>query len=233
MRGIEQGGSPSGSVSIAVVDSGVHIPHPHLPSVAGGVTLGVEGYESDDFVDRIGHGTAVAAAIHEKAPDAELWAVKVFERSLATSVPVLVRAIDWAIERRLRLVNMSLGTPNRLRAPELGPVIERAFEAGTVIISAHQHEGTIWYPGALPGVIGVIADIDQPRDQLGLVELPRGTAVVASPYPRPIAGVPVEQNLHGISFAVANATGGIARLMAEAGITRSADSIIDLLRSRV
>jgi len=91
----------------------------------------------------------------------------------------------------------------------------------------------IWYPGALPGVVGVIADIDQPRDQLGLIELPRGTAVVASPYPRPIPGVPVEQNLHGISFAVANATGGIARLMNETGIAQSSDSIIDLVRSRI
>ena len=29
-------------VSIAVVDSGVHVPHPHLPGVAGGVRLDLE-----------------------------------------------------------------------------------------------------------------------------------------------------------------------------------------------
>ena len=33
----------------------------------------------------------------------------------------------------------------------------------------------------------------------------------ASGYPRPIPGVPREKNLAGISFAVANATGFIAR----------------------
>ena len=220
-------------LSIAVVDSGVHVPHPHLPGVAGGVTLELEGGTSDDFVDRIGHGTAAAAAIHEKAPEAELWAVKVFERELATSTAVLVRAIDWAVERGIRLVNMSLGTPNRLRAPELGPAIERAFHAGTVIVSAHEHEGALWYPGALPGVVGVVADPEQPRDKLGLVELPRGTAVVASPYPRPIPGVPVERNLHGISFAVANATGLIARALRDEADVRSADAVIDLLRTRV
>jgi len=224
---------PGDSVSIAVVDSGVHVPHPHLPAVAGGVTLELEGGVSDDFVDRIGHGTAAAAAIHEKAPDSQLWVIKVFERELATSVPVLVRAIDWATERGIRLVNMSLGTPNRLRTPELGPAIERAFRAGTVIVSAHEHEGALWYPGALPGVVGVVADVDQPRDQLGLVELPRGTAVIASPYPRPIPGVPVEQNLHGISFAVANATGLIARMIADDPEVRTADAVIALLRSRV
>lgn len=223
----------SDNVSIAVVDSGVHVPHPHLPAVAGGVTLEIEGGVSDDFVDRIGHGTAAAAAIHEKAPDAQLWVIKVFERELATSVPVLVRAIDWATERGIRLVNMSLGTSNRLRAPELGPAIERAFRAGTVIVSAHEHQGTLWYPGALPGVVGVVAEADQPRDELGLVELPRGTAVIASPYPRPIPGVPVEQNLHGISFAVANATGEIARMMESAPEVRTADDVIAILRSQV
>ena len=220
-------------ISIAVVDSGVHVPHPHLPGVAGGVTLELDGGTADDFVDRIGHGTAAAAAVHEKAPEAELWAVKVFERELATSVTVLVRAIDWAVDRGIRLVNMSLGTPNRLRAPELGPAIERAFDAGTVIVSAHEHNGQLWYPGALPGVVGVVADPGQTRDELGLVDLPRGTAVVASPYPRPIPGVPVERNLHGISFAVANATGLIARLMAEAPDLRSADAVIEELRSLV
>ena len=180
-------------VSIAVVDSGVHVPHPHLPGVAGGVRLDLEGGTFDDFVDRIGHGTAAAAAIHEKTPHAELWAVKVFERELSTSVEVLVRAIDWAVDRGIRLVNMSLGTPNRLRAPELGPAIEQSFEAGTVTVTvtAHEHNGALWYPGALSGVVEVVADPEQPRDELALIELPRGTAVVASPYPRPIPGVPV------------------------------------------
>lgn len=36
----------------------------------------------------------------------------------------------------------------------------------------------------------------------------------ASGYPRPIPGVPPERNLKGISFAVANVTGVLARAMA-------------------
>jgi hypothetical protein len=35
----------------------------------------------------------------------------------------------------------------------------------------------------------------------------------ASPYPRAIPGVPVDRNLHGTSFAVANMTGLAARLL--------------------
>ena len=50
----------------------------------------------DDYLDRLGHGTAVIAAIREKAPDAEIFAVKVFDRSLSTSIAALVAAIDWS-----------------------------------------------------------------------------------------------------------------------------------------
>ena len=74
------------TVAVAVIDSGVNVPHPHLPAVAGGVAFALDGSASDDFVDRLGHGTAVAAAIHEKAPDSAIWAVKVFDDKLATSV---------------------------------------------------------------------------------------------------------------------------------------------------
>jgi hypothetical protein len=38
-----------------------------------------------------------------------------------------------------------------------------------------------------------------------------GLALIASGYPRPLPGVPRSKNLHGISFAVANATGFVVR----------------------
>src|ERR1700730_7207016 len=81
-------------IRIAVIDSGVHAGHPHVGGVAGGVAIRDDGTLDDDFVDRLGHGTAVAAAIREKAPGSDLLAVKVFWRTLATSVTELVPAID-------------------------------------------------------------------------------------------------------------------------------------------
>jgi hypothetical protein len=77
-------------VRVAVIDSGIHPGHPHVLGVAGGVAIFRDG-ESDDYLDRLGHGTAVAAAIREKAPDAQLLAVKVFDRTLSSSVGALVR----------------------------------------------------------------------------------------------------------------------------------------------
>lgn len=205
--------SGTGAITIAVVDSGVNVPHPHLPGVAGGVAIDLEGMESDDYVDRLGHGTAASAAIHEKAPAAELWAVKVFDTRLATTVENLVRAIDWAVERGMRLVNLSLGTPNDFRKIELAPSIEAAVHAGTIVVSAAEHDGRLWYPGSMPGVVGVVMDAAEPREGVTVVERPRGPVLRASPYPRPIPGVPPERNFNGISFAVANATGVVAQLL--------------------
>ena len=54
-------------------------------------------------------------------------------------------------------------------------------------------------------------DEDLPRDCVEVRGEGGDRVVAASPYPRPIPGVPVERNLNGISFAVANVTGMVAR----------------------
>lgn len=231
----DAGGSGPGArdvITIAVVDSGVNVPHPHLPGVAGGVSIDLDGVESDDFVDRLGHGTAAAAAIHEKAPAAELWAVKVFDKRLATTVENLVGAILWAVDRKMRLVNLSLGTPNDFRKLELAPAIEAAVNAGTIIVSAAEHDGQLWYPGSMPGVVGVVMDTAQERGAVTVVQRPRGRALQASPFPRPIPGVPPERNFNGISFAVANATGVVAQLLSSLPEVRTATGVIDALTSK-
>src|SRR5437867_4680369 len=100
--------SPTGrNIRVAIIDSGVNPDHPHVAGVAGGVSIGPSG-ESDLYLDYLGHGTAVAGAIREKAPDAELYAVKVFDRALSTTVDILLHALDWCIDRKMDVINLSL-----------------------------------------------------------------------------------------------------------------------------
>lgn len=202
------------SVRVAVIDSGVHATHPHVNGVAGGVAILADSQESDDYIDRIGHGTAVTAVIREKAPEAEVFAVKVFDRRLTTDVETLVRAIEWCARNEMRLVNLSLGTQNMNHAAKLQEAIDQAAQAGALVISALEDDGIRWLPGGLPGVLPVMLDWTCNRDSYKTERLADGRmAYKASGYPRPAPGVPPERNLKGISFAVANVTGLIAREM--------------------
>ena len=83
-------------IRIAVVDSGIAPGHPHVGAVSAGVAL--VGEDAADTADRMGHGTAVAAAIRDLAPDAELIPVRVLDRELATSARILSRAISQGID---------------------------------------------------------------------------------------------------------------------------------------
>jgi hypothetical protein len=55
---------------------------------------------------------------------------------------------------------------------------------------------------------------------------PRAVGFASSGYPRPIAGVPVERNLSGISFAVANVTGFLARLLEADATARDVGDVV-------
>jgi subtilisin family serine protease len=201
------GGTGTG-ITVAVIDSGVHADHPHIgQSVIGGVCL-LPAVDPGDWVDRIGHGTAVAAAIHEKAPLAAILAVRVFERELTTSAQALADGILWSADNGANLINLSLGTTNAVHRELLASAVEYAAARGARVVSAREWNGQDWLPGSLAGTVGVHLDSECPRDEIRLLA---PDSYGASGFPRPIPGVPVERNLSGISFAVANVTGFLAR----------------------
>ncbi len=201
-------------VRVAVVDSGIHADHPHVGGVSGGVGIGLAGELTDDHVDSLGHGTAVAAAIREKAPECELLSVRVFDRTLMATGQALVAAIEWSALQGVQLINLSLGTSNQEHAPALAAAVAKAAALGAIVVSAAPQEGGAWLPGGLSGVVAVDVDWRCPRDEVRVVTADAaGIRLSASGYPRPIPGVPPERNFSGLSFAVANATGLLALVL--------------------
>ena len=178
-------------MKIAVVDSGIHDGHPHVGRVAGGVGVTADRL-TDDFTDRLGHGTAVAGAIREKTA-ADLYAVKIFDRRLSAGIDTIIRALEWCIEHEMDLINLSLGTANEAHCERFA----RILTPGVAVISV---AGML--PGTLENAIAVAPE-DCPRDTFRY----RDGVFYTSPYPRPIPGVAPERNLQGASFAVANMTG--------------------------
>jgi subtilisin family serine protease len=208
-------------LKVAVIDSGVNPRHPHISSVAGGASFTESSTLEGDFLDTLGHGTAVMAAIQEKAPDAAYYAAKVFHSSLATSAATLVRAIDWCIGQNMDVINLSLGTINPAHRELFTQAAARALEAGCLLVAAREAQGQLCYPGCLDTVFSVGMDAECGRDTFTSRVVHGSRVFYASGYPRSVPGVPPERNLKGISFAVANMTSLIVRALRAVPYARS------------
>jgi len=211
LRKSAMAGRSGRGIRIAVIDTGVHPTHPHIGGIDRMVAFDGSGAESADAVDRVGHGTAVAAAIHEKAPGASIFAVRIFDRGLVTSGAALVAAIKWSIGAGVDLVNLSLGTTAEEHRSTLEALVAKAAEHRILMIAAAPTADREWLPGALTGVIGVELDWTCDRDECELFRsVDHAVRARASGFPRPIPGVDPGQNIKGQSFAVANTTGLLA-----------------------
>ncbi|MDQ3799006.1 MAG: S8 family serine peptidase, partial [Acidobacteriota bacterium] len=102
-------------VQVAVIDSGIDAAHPQLQGkVVESVEAVSEGkrvvFTPTDAGDSAGHGTACAGIITSIAPDASLYSIKVLGAGGAGDGQAFLAGLEYAIKRRIRLVNLSLGT---------------------------------------------------------------------------------------------------------------------------
>lgn len=202
------------AVRIAVIDSGVHPGHPHIIAshLLPGVTILADGtleQSEGAALDRVGHGTAVTAAIQELAPQALILPIRVFREGLRASPRALIAAMDWASEQGADFCNLSLGTTNPAHADHFAAALARS--TARIVAPRTAADDTPCWPGMLAGVIAVGLDWDVAR---GTVRLGEDGVHYASGYPRAIEGVPQQRNLHGISFATAQVTGLAASALA-------------------
>ena len=156
------GGRDGAGVRVAVVDSGIDGAHPAVGGVAGAVAFepdddspgGVRA-EEREHDDVAGHGTAVAGIIRELAPACELWSLRVLGENLRGRAAVFATAVEWAIERRFDVVNLSLSTSNEAWFGRFHALSDAAFFAGTVLVCAVNNVPAPTYPSQFASVISV------------------------------------------------------------------------------
>lgn len=203
-------------VRVALIDSGVNAQHSHVGFLAGGVGFSVAAdgtvQETNDHDDRIGHGTALAGILRAKAPRVELYAVKIFTDRLAASIAILATALQWAVDQRMHLINLSLGTTNPDHRDRLAAIVAQADMVGTILVASSPPGQAEVFPAALPGVIGVAGD-DRCSwtDHLYVANDP--IPFRAHPCPRPLPGPAQARNFRGHSFASAHISALLALLI--------------------
>ncbi len=155
-------------VTIAVIDSGVSRKHPDLQSERI-----LPGY---DFVtgtavqtDPNGHGTAIVgllqgtsnphygvqSLLHEYPVN--VLPLRTMNEKGITSISSIIRAINYAIQENVDVINLSLGGSSPIQAEQLA--IEKALNHGILVVASAGNDALkgnpMNYPAAYPGVIAV------------------------------------------------------------------------------
>ncbi|HTY11919.1 MAG TPA: S8 family serine peptidase [Bacteroidota bacterium] len=149
-------------IRVGVIDTGVDYLHEAL---GGGLGPGFKvagGYDfvngKSDPMDDNGHGTHVAgiiagnsAALKSMAPDVNLFAYKVLDASGNGNTSTVIAGIEQAMTDSVDVINLSLGTSDGDPDDILSEAVDRAVEAGIVVVVAAGNDGdygTISSPGA-------------------------------------------------------------------------------------
>lgn len=128
-------------VTVAIVDSGIEGGHPELKGkVIESVEARVEGnrvvFDPSTGGDSAGHGTACAGIIAKIAPDAKFASIKVLGAGGLGDGQVFIAGLEYAIKKRYKVINLSLGTTKPQFFAPLHDMLDRAYQAGCIVVAA-------------------------------------------------------------------------------------------------
>ena len=133
-------------VKVAVIDTGIDTAHPAFTGSLAPST------EWKDFVDNdtnpmevsggngYGHGTGVAGIILQVAPKATILPIRVLNQNGAGDSDDVIAAIDWAVQKGAKVINLSLGTNEPVAA--LKTMVSYANQMGIFVITSAGNAGT-------------------------------------------------------------------------------------------
>ncbi|WP_237982365.1 S8 family peptidase [Bacillus thuringiensis] len=171
---VHKQGYKGANIKIGIIDSGIDITHEDLKVTDGINIIDPNSNYNDDY----GHGTRVAGVISAldnnkgvlgMAPLSEIFAIKVLDARGKGSISNVISGIEWAIDNKLDIVNLSLQTIINNNALE--EVVKKAYEQGIILVAAAGNKGhngvqeTITYPAAYKEVISVGA-IDENNEKV-------------------------------------------------------------------
>jgi subtilisin len=155
------GGSTGRGVKVAIIDSGIDNAHPAVAgAVRGWVEPVIDGegavtYHEAPHDDLFGHGTACAGVIHGIAPEAELYSVRVLGTGLTGRALTFAAGLRWAIDNRMHVVNLSLGTTSRDHFQLFHELVDEAYYRSTVLVTAANNMPVLSAPSLYAAVVSV------------------------------------------------------------------------------
>ncbi|MDN9011032.1 S8 family peptidase [Brevibacillus laterosporus] len=147
-------------IKVAVIDTGISQSHPDLKGQIKGKVSVIAGAGRFNMG---GHGTHVAGTIAAVAnnrgivgiaPEVDLYDVQAFGADGTANISDIIAGINWAIEQKVDIINMSFGTSED--HPAFHQALRVASRNGIVLVaSAGNNGGGLEYPAAYREVIAV------------------------------------------------------------------------------
>ncbi len=172
--------STGAGTTVAVLDTGVQLDHPAL---AGRLVPGFD-YLDDDadptdvaedldvdgngVVDEaFGHGTFVSGIVSLVAPETRIMPMRVLDSDGSGSVFLVSQAIIDATDQGVDVINISLGTSQKLKSKLVKDVIDYADDHGVQVVAAAGNGDTdaYQYPAQNRGVTSVTSS-EMARDEV-------------------------------------------------------------------
>ena len=154
-----------------------------------------------------------ASLVAQRAPGVGLRAVRVLDDGLSSRTGLLIPGIDWARDKGVDVISMSLGTYREGGWSELEQAVLRADEVGIVLVASSPDLFDQPAPARFSGVISAAPDFR--LESFCFTDGARESAdFIAYPYPREAPGIERQRNFQGPSFASAHLA-GIACLIRE------------------
>jgi subtilisin family serine protease len=212
------GGSTGRGVRVAVIDSGIDAAHPLIKSrVAGYVAISEQGEQLDlnnePHTDVYGHGTACAGIISALAPDCELYSVRVLGQRLSGRGTVFAAGLRWAIENKMNVCNLSLGTTRKEYYGLLHELVDQAYFQNMILVTAANNMPVPSFPSLYASVISVASH--EGKDPYCFYYNPQPPVEFGAPgIDLPVAWLDgTTLTATGNSFAAPHITGIVARIL--------------------
>ena len=156
------GGATGAGIRVGIIDSGLENAHPRLlgrvvQNVAVEMTEDGPKVVPDEPIDLFGHGTACGAIILSLAPEVELVSIRVLGSDLRGKGTAFAAGLEWAIEQRLPVCNLSLSSKSESLYPIFHDLVDRAYFGSMALVSAANNVQAPSYPSLFSSVFSVAA----------------------------------------------------------------------------
>ncbi|MFH0977677.1 MAG: S8 family peptidase [Candidatus Woesearchaeota archaeon] len=204
--------SAGANVNVGIIDTGVDYTHAELAQRFGKEKGWDFIRDNDEPFDYNKHGTHVAGITAGEntgvANKCRLYSLRVLDENGSGRLSSILEAVGWAINHKLDVINLSLGSPSRSEIEY--EAFLKAMQAGLVITAAAGNEGYgPSYPAAYDCVLAVAA-VDRSKEHAEFSNIWE-TNAISCPGVGVYSSIPGGyENLSGTSMASPHLAGAAA-----------------------